>query len=68
LGEKVHNVKKNTESFVTATKENGVEVKANKFKDMIMSIYIRMEEEHIIKRFIIIILKRRKILNMWEQP
>ena len=34
----VHTVKENTESFVVASKETGLEVNANKTKNMVMSL------------------------------
>ena len=38
LGGSVHNIKKNTEDVLVASKENGLEVNSDKTKDMVISL------------------------------
>jgi len=49
LGRSVHNVKKNTEALVVASKENGLEVNADKTKYMVMSCDQHAGRSHNIK-------------------
>jgi hypothetical protein len=49
LGGSVHAVKENTEALVVASKENGIEVNADKTKYMIMSRDQNLERSHNIK-------------------
>jgi hypothetical protein len=49
LGGSVHAVKENTETFVAAIKENGLEVNADKTKYMVMSPDQNAGRNHSIK-------------------
>ena len=49
MGGSVHTVKENAEALVVATKENGLEVNADKTKYMIMSRDLNAERSHIMK-------------------
>jgi hypothetical protein len=66
LGGCVHAVKKNTEALVAATKEIGLEVNADKTKDM-SCLEIRIQDEITVLRLIIVPSKGWKSSNIWEQ-
>jgi hypothetical protein len=59
LGERTHTIKKNTNVLVVASKDNGLQVNADKTKYMVMSCLYRL---------IKIPLKGWKISNIWERP
>jgi hypothetical protein len=66
MGGSVHTVKENTETFVVASKEIGLEVNADKTKCMVMS-RDQNTGQITIYRMIIIPLKGWKSSNIWEQ-
>ena len=45
LGGSIHTVKENAEALIVASKGNGLEVNADEFKYMVMSLEIRMQDE-----------------------
>ena len=65
LGGNVHTVKKNTEALVVASKENVLEVNADKTKYMVMSRDQNTERSHNII-LIIVPLKGWNSSNIWE--
>ena len=46
LGRSIHTIKKNTEAFVVASKQTGIQVNADKTKYMAMSQYQNAGENH----------------------
>ena len=67
LGGSVHTIKKNAESLVVASKENGLEVNADKTNYLVMSRDQDAGRSHSMKTgnssF-----EEQKISNIWEQP
>ena len=66
LGGSVHNVKENAEALVVATKENGLEVNADKTKYMVMSRDRNAGRAHSVKTDNTS-LKGWKSSNIWER-
>jgi hypothetical protein len=46
LGRSIHTIKKNTEAFIVASKETGLEVNADETKYMVMSRNQNLEQSH----------------------
>jgi len=65
LGGRVHDIKKNGEASVVFSKENELEVNADKRKYMIMSRDQNAGQSHNIKT---VPFKGWYSLNIWEQP
>jgi len=51
LGRRVHDIEKNTENLVVATKENGLELNADKTKYMVMSRDQNAGQNHNVKTY-----------------
>jgi hypothetical protein len=66
LGGSIHTVKENAEALVVVTKENGLEVKADKTKYMVMSRDQKAGRSYCMK-VIIVPLKGWNSSNIWEQ-
>ena len=66
LSGSVHTLKKNSVGYVVASMEIGLEVNSDKLSTW-SCLEIRMQDEVIVQRSIIVPLKGRKSSNIWQQ-
>jgi len=65
LGGSIHTLKENEEAFVAATRETGLEVRADKLNTW-SCLEIRMQDDFTVCRLIIVPSRGWKSLNIWE--
>jgi len=65
LGGSIHTLKENEEAFVAATRETGLEVRADKLNKW-SCLEIRMQDDFTVCRLIIVPSRGWKSLNIWE--